>query len=53
MTYTNEICPTCHAWLVISWDMWGEYYLCNQCGFTAEDDDDLQSPVDERIPLLA
>jgi hypothetical protein len=21
--------------------MWGQYYLCAACGFTAEDDDDL------------
>ena len=29
------------AQLGISWDMWGKYYLCGGCGFTAEDDDDL------------
>jgi hypothetical protein len=22
--------------------MWGKYYLCGACGFTAEDDDDLR-----------
>jgi hypothetical protein len=24
--------------------MWGQYYLCGSCGFTAEDDDDLTAP---------
>lgn len=36
-------CPCCDQPLGISWDMWGKYYLCGGCGFTAEDDDDLRS----------
>ncbi len=34
-------CPRCDQPLGISWDMWGKYYLCAGCGFTAEDDDEL------------
>lgn len=34
-------CPRCAQPLGISRDMWGQYYLCGACGFTAEDDDDL------------
>jgi len=34
-------CPRCAEPLGISRDMWGQYYLCASCGFTAEDDDDL------------
>ena len=34
-------CPRCDQHLGISWDMWGKYYLCSGCGFTAEDDNDL------------
>lgn len=34
-------CPRCDQPLGISWDMWGKYYLCSGCGFTAEDDDEL------------
>jgi hypothetical protein len=34
-------CPRCDQPLGISWDMWGKYYLCGGCGFTAEDDDEL------------
>jgi hypothetical protein len=34
-------CPRCGQPLGISWDMWGKYYLCGGCGFTAEDDDEL------------
>jgi DNA-directed RNA polymerase subunit RPC12/RpoP len=34
-------CPRCDHPLGISWDMWGKYYLCRDCGFTAEDDDEL------------
>ncbi|MBI2912360.1 MAG: hypothetical protein HYY03_00385 [Chloroflexi bacterium] len=26
----------------MSWDMWGQYYVCQDCGFTAEDDDELK-----------
>jgi hypothetical protein len=34
----------------MSWDMWGRYYLCGACGFTAEDDDDLHRKVEEPVP---
>ena len=34
-------CPRCDQPLGISCDMWGKYYLCGGCGFTAEDDDEL------------
>jgi hypothetical protein len=30
--------------------MWGRYYLCGACGFTAEDDDDLYREAKEPVP---
>jgi hypothetical protein len=31
--------------------MWGKYYLCGGCGFTAEDDDELNGKGHEaRLP---
>jgi len=30
--------------------MWGKYYLCGGCGFTAEDDDELNGK--SREPML-
>lgn len=34
-------CPQCWRTLRMSWDMWGPFYVCQDCGFTAEDDDEL------------
>ena len=42
MQPTPQRCPCCNQPLGISWDMWGEYYMCEDCGFTAEDDDELK-----------
>jgi hypothetical protein len=42
MQRLSALCPCCDRPLGISWDMWGKYYLCGACGFTAEDDDDLR-----------
>ncbi len=44
-------CPRCSETLAISWDMWGPFYACEECGFTAEDDDDLK--VGPRRELVA
>jgi len=41
MERTQEPCPHCSCPLVISWDMWGPFYVCPECGFSAEDDDEL------------
>ena len=41
MQRTPQRCPCCSQPLAISWDMWGQYYVCPGCGFTAEDDDEL------------
>jgi hypothetical protein len=30
--------------------MWGQYYLCGECGFTAEDDDELNGKAKARLP---
>ena len=38
---TAHRCPHCEQPVLISGDMWGSYYLCEDCGWTAEDDDDL------------
>ena len=49
-------CPRCDQPLEISRDMWGKYYLCGRCGFTAEDDDELYArngtPGTEPAPEL-
>ncbi len=42
MQRTLHRCPCCSQPLGISWDMWGQYYVCQDCGFTAEDDDELK-----------
>jgi hypothetical protein len=31
-------CPHCDQPLMVHSDMWGPYYLCEACGWTAEDD---------------
>ncbi|HZP25464.1 MAG TPA: hypothetical protein VFB90_00265 [Dehalococcoidia bacterium] len=36
-----QSCPSCQGILSISSDMWGHYYFCEDCGFTAEDDDEI------------
>jgi predicted RNA-binding Zn-ribbon protein involved in translation (DUF1610 family) len=38
---TPHRCPGCKRPICITCDMWGEYYLCEDCGWTAEDDDEL------------
>lgn len=30
--------------------MWGKYYLCSGCGFTAEDDDELNGKSRKPMP---
>ncbi|HLB26766.1 MAG TPA: hypothetical protein VJN32_03900 [Dehalococcoidia bacterium] len=30
--------------------MWGKYYLCGGCGFTAEDDDEVNGIRAEPVP---
>lgn len=39
MKRTSSRCPGCRSVLVLCCDMWGLYYLCEDCGWTAEDDD--------------
>ena len=46
-------CPRCDQPLGISWDMWGKYYLCGGCGFTAEDDDELNGKGHEAMLPVA
>jgi len=43
-------CPRCSQPLEINRDMWGDFYVCSDCGFTAEDDDELK--VGSRLPPL-
>ena len=52
MQRTPQRCPCCSQPLGISWDMWGQYYVCQGCGFTAEDDDELKSQIAREIPKL-
>ena len=42
MLRTTSRCPCCSQPLEITWDMWGQFYVCQDCGFTAEDDDELE-----------
>lgn len=32
-------CPGCLRWLRLSHDMWGPYWVCEDCGFAAEEDE--------------
>lgn len=50
MQHVSHRCPRCDQPLGISWDMWGKYYLCGGCGFTAEDDDELNGKSREPMP---
>ncbi|MEE8347777.1 MAG: hypothetical protein V3S20_10545 [Dehalococcoidia bacterium] len=50
MQRLSDRCPRCDQPLGMSWDMWGRYYLCGACGFTAEDDDDLYREAREPAP---
>ena len=43
MQRTAHRCPSCSRGLAILSDMWGPYYVCSECGFTAEDDDQLKA----------
>ncbi len=44
MQPSPRACPGCNGQLFISSDMWGHFYACEGCGFTAEDDDDIALP---------
>jgi len=52
MQRLSHRCPRCDQPLGISWDMWGKYYLCGGCGFTAEDDDELGMGAQQAPPPL-
>lgn len=52
MQATPHRCPGCNQPIWISNDMWGPYYLCQDCGWTAEDDDDLSGDGDTTALLL-
>ena len=34
---TKHCCPRCNEPLSQSHDMWGEFHLCEECGFTEEE----------------
>lgn len=52
MQATPHRCPGCNQPLWISNDMWGPYYLCHDCGWTAEDDDDVLAESEPHGLLL-
>jgi len=52
MQRLSHRCPRCDQPLEISCDMWGKYYLCGGCGFTAEDDDELHANGVKALPPL-
>jgi len=41
LRHSSNLCPNCRRALFVSCDMWGEFFVCDGCGFTAEDDDEL------------
>ncbi len=41
MQRTSHGCAHCSQLLALSSDMWGLYYLCADCGWTCEDDDQI------------
>ncbi len=47
-------CPCCSQPLGINCDMWGDFYVCADCGFTAEDDDELKvgAKLQPFVPFL-
>lgn len=44
-------CPDCSEPLEVSRDMWGEFFLCQDCGFA--EDDDLAPEAKMTAALLA
>jgi ribosomal protein L37AE/L43A len=38
MQRTPHRCPQCAQAVWIHADMWGRYYVCDECGWTGEDD---------------
>lgn len=46
-------CPSCKGDLSVSSDMWGHFYSCENCGFTAEDDDEIKIPHNVGTQLIA
>ena len=48
MQRTSHRCPKCDQLLCIHGDMWGRYYLCEDCGWTAEDDEHLDARAAKR-----
>lgn len=43
-------CPRCSRSLQFSRDMWGKFYVCKDCGFALEDDDELMIGANEDPP---
>lgn len=48
-----QACPSCKGGLSVSSDMWGHFYSCEECGFTAEDDDEIAAPHNAGAQLMA
>jgi len=38
MQRTPHRCPKCAEPVLLHADMWGPYYVCDDCGWTCEDD---------------
>ena len=53
MQQVTASCPRCDQPLGISWDMWGKYYVCAECGFAADDDDQLIANGKKPQPTLS
>lgn len=53
MQRTPHRCPQCPQPVWIHADMWGSYYVCDDCGWTGEDDEALDTVAWETDTALS
>lgn len=49
----SPICPSCGEQLRSCHDLWGEYYVCEHCGFATAEDIDLVLAMGRARPWAA
>jgi len=53
MDHTSHRCPGCQQPIWLHNDLWGAYYICEDCGWTCEDDEQLTvSATSATVALL-